>query len=72
MILNVLLIVGGLIFLIATGVCLFELSRAPLGDEDECGFHSREKPNPVRPGNFEPVGASRYSRPAPNAPLSVH
>ena len=69
MILNVLLIAGGLLFLIATGVFLFELSRASLGGEDENGF--REIPSPVRPGNFESAGASGYSHPTPNVPLSV-
>ena len=69
MILNVLLIAGGLLFIIATGIFLFKVSRAPLGVEDENGF--LEKPSPVRPAKFESAGAAGYSHPNPNAPLSA-
>ena len=71
MILNVLLIAGGLLFIIATGLFLFKVSRAPLGAEDENGFRLLEKPRPVRPGKFESGGAAGYSHPTPNAPVSV-
>ncbi len=71
MILNVLLIVGGLLFFIATGVFLFELSCAPLGGEDENGFCFLEKPSPVRSGKFKSAGATGYSNPTPNTHFSA-
>lgn len=71
MILNVLLIAGGLLFIIATGVFLFELNCAPLGVEDENGFCLLDKPSVVRSGKFKPAGAAGYSHPTPNAPFPV-
>jgi len=70
MILNVLLIAGGLLFLIATGVFLFELSRAPLGGQGEKGFVP-ESSGPARPGKLIPNGAATYSNSSPNAPISA-
>lgn len=69
MILNVILIAGGLLFLLATGLFLFALGRAPLGTEDENGFHLPEVPRPVRPGKFNSGGAATFSNPTPNAPI---
>jgi sensor histidine kinase regulating citrate/malate metabolism len=67
MILNLLLIVGGLVSLIATGVFLFELNRAPLGVEDETGCHILEKQEPHLPAKYETAGAGEYSHSTPHA-----
>ena len=70
MILYVLLIAGGLLFIIATGLFLFELRRAPSGVEDEKGFRLLEKPGPERTGKFNSASGA-YSHPTPNAPISA-
>ena len=70
MILNLLLIVGCLISLFATGVFLIALSRAPLGVEDENGFRIFEKQDLQLPGKFKSARTAGYSHPTPNVPLS--
>jgi len=67
MILNLLLIVVGLIGLIATGVFLYELSRAPLGVEDETGCLILEKQAPRGPVKYETAEATGYPHSTPHA-----
>ena len=71
MILNVLLIAGGLLLIIATGALVIALLRAPLGIEDENGFRSIRNPSPGRTGKFLPAGTTGFPNPTPNSPLSV-
>jgi len=67
MILNLVLIVVGLISLVATGVFLFELNRAPLGVEDETGCLILEEKDPHPPVKYEAAAAAGYSHSTPHA-----
>jgi hypothetical protein len=71
MILNILLILGGFICLIATGVFVFELRHAPLGAEAEHGFSVLENSCPMRTGNYRPAKDAGYTSPTTSTPFPV-
>jgi hypothetical protein len=72
MILNVILIAGGLLFFIATGAFVIALIRAPLGIEGEDGFRAIRNPSAVRKGRILSADPTGFPNPTPNSPLTVH
>lgn len=57
MIQDVLLLAGALLLVIAMGVFLFALLRAPEGSEDETGFHYRKRGSPASKPPFASTGS---------------